>query len=732
MTVATFSDANPNATVNDFTAMITWGDGSTSAGSVVATGNGFAVTGTHTYADEDSYLASVAITDKGGSTANASTTVTVNDAALTAAAGAPLTGTEGAALTGVTVATFSDANPNATVNDFTAMITWGDGSTSAGTVVATGNGFAVTGTHTYADEGSYLASVAITDKGGSTANASTTVTVNDAALTAAAAAPLTGTEGAALTGVTVATFSDANPNATVNDFTAMITWGDGSTSAGTVVATSNGFAVTGTHTYADEDSYLASVAITDKGGSTANASTTVTVNDAALTAAAAAPLTGTEGTALTGVTVATFSDANPNATVNDFTAMITWGDGSTSAGTVVATGNGFAVTGTHTYADEDSYLASVAITDEGGSTASASTAVTVNDAALTAAVAAPLTGTEGAVLTGVTVATFSDANPNATVNDFTAMITWGDGGTSAGTVVASGNGFAVTGTHAYAEEGSYLASVAITDDGSSTANASTAVTVNAVSSLSVSISGIVREGSVLTATPTIGDSDDTGATVSYEWQSSTDGSSCSDISGATGSTYTVAETDEHDFIRVHASFTDDTSQLVSADSAATATRVVDNSSLSVSISGTVREGSVLTATPTIGDSDDTGATVSYQWQNLHRRLDLERHLRCHRLDLHRSGYDENKFVLRARLLYRRHQPTHQREQRSVPRPGWSTIRACRSRSAGRCREGCGAHGSADDRRPRRHRRHRLVPVAELHRRLDLERHLRCHRLDLRP
>ena len=43
---------------------------------------------------------------------------------------------------------------------------------------------------------------------------------------------------------------------------------------------SNGFAVTGTHTYGDEDSYHASVAITDTGGSTANASTTVTVNDA--------------------------------------------------------------------------------------------------------------------------------------------------------------------------------------------------------------------------------------------------------------------------------------------------------------------------------------------------------------------------------------------------------------------------------------------------------------------
>ena len=546
VTVATFSDANPNATVNDFTAMITWGDGSTSAGTVVATSNGFAVTGTHTYADEDSYLASVAITDDGGSTANASTTVTVNDAALTAAAAAPLTGTEGTALTGVTVATFSDANPNATVNDFTAMITWGDSSTSAGTVVATSNGFAVTGTHTYANADSYLASVAITDDGGSTANASTAVTVNTAALTAAAAAPLTGTEGTALTGVTVATFSDANPNATVNDFTAMITWGDGSTSAGSVVATSNGFAVTGTHTYADEDSYLASVAITDKDGSTANASTTVTVNDAALTAAAAAPLTGTEGTALTGVTVATFSDANPNATVNDFTAMITWGDSSTSAGSVVATSNGFAVTGTHTYANADSYLASVAITDDGGSTANASTTVTVNAAALTAAAAAPLTGTEGTALTGVTVATFSDANPNATVNDFTAMITWGDGSTSAGTVVATSNGFAVTGTHTYADEDSYLASVAITDKDGSTANASTAVTVNDAALTAAAAAPLTgTEGTALTGVTvaTFSDANPTATvndfTATITWG---DGSTSAGSVVATGNGFTVTGT----------------------------------------------------------------------------------------------------------------------------------------------------------------------------------------------
>ena len=44
MKVATFTDANPNATASDFTATITWGDGTTSAARWSSTGNGFAVT----------------------------------------------------------------------------------------------------------------------------------------------------------------------------------------------------------------------------------------------------------------------------------------------------------------------------------------------------------------------------------------------------------------------------------------------------------------------------------------------------------------------------------------------------------------------------------------------------------------------------------------------------------------------------------------------------------------
>ena len=48
--------------------------------------------------------------------------------------------------------------------------------------------------------------------------------------------------------------------------------------------------------------------------------------------------------------------------------------------------------------------------------------------------------------------------PLATADDFTAVIAWGDGATSAGTIAASGTGsFNVTGDHSYAQFGTKTA-----------------------------------------------------------------------------------------------------------------------------------------------------------------------------------------------------------------------------------------------------------------------------------
>ena len=84
--------------------------------------------------------------------------------------------------------------------------------------------------------------------------------------------------------------------------------------------------------------------------------------------------------------VATFFDGNPSGTAADFTARINWGDGSTSDGTVAATGPGqFTVSGTHTYAQFATYSASVTITDVNPShtpqpnTATVTTSIDVSD-----------------------------------------------------------------------------------------------------------------------------------------------------------------------------------------------------------------------------------------------------------------------------------------------------------------------------------------------------------------
>src|SRR5260370_3743698 len=66
---------------------------------------------------------------------------------------------------------------------FSAMINWGDGNSSSGTMTVSGNTFTVSGTHTYAEEGSYPLTVTVSDTSGHSAFGTSTATVGDAALT---------------------------------------------------------------------------------------------------------------------------------------------------------------------------------------------------------------------------------------------------------------------------------------------------------------------------------------------------------------------------------------------------------------------------------------------------------------------------------------------------------------------------------------------------------------------
>jgi hypothetical protein len=145
------------------------------------------------------------------------------DAAISAN-GTTFNATEGTTFKG-TVASFSDPDSSASASEYQATIDWGDGTpTSSGTVGGGGGSFSVTGgPHTYAEEGTYKATVTITDTDNTTnsATASMTATVADAALTSTCAAPTTSPQSFT---TPMANFHDANPGGTLSDYGATIDW----------------------------------------------------------------------------------------------------------------------------------------------------------------------------------------------------------------------------------------------------------------------------------------------------------------------------------------------------------------------------------------------------------------------------------------------------------------------------------------------------------------------------
>jgi hypothetical protein len=300
----------------------------------------------------------------------------------------------------------------------------------------------------------------------------------------------TAAEGTAFNGA-VATFEDDNSAATPADFTATIDWGDASpTTAGTIFASSAAFTVIGQHTYADEGSFTVTVTISDvsPGTGTATATDTATVTESDSLSGTGVSFAALAGTSFT-TTVANFTDTFTGNVPGDFTATIDWGDATVSAGTVTGGGGAYSVSGTHTYAGSGTFSVTVTLSDDAPGTATAQVTSTAHVAGA-GLNAFPVTfaATEGTAFNGV-VATFTDSRGGALPADFTASINWGDGAMTAGTITANGGGvFSVSGTHTYADEGSFSVPVQVTDN-VSMLTANTTSTAN------------VAEGDALTGHP---------------------------------------------------------------------------------------------------------------------------------------------------------------------------------------------------------------------------------------
>ena len=263
-----------------YTATIAWGDGQTTPANISAP-NANAVSGGHTYSEEGAYTLTVTVTDSTSATASGTASTSVADATLTVT-GASVSAVEGFAVSG-TFASFTDADPNAALSDYNATINWGDQTSSAGTITANGTGgFSVSGSHAYAEEGSYTVTVTVGDAGGANASANSSASVADAAITLTGAAGFREHHKSNFT-ATVATLTDADPGGATTDYLGQIAWGDGttstcpSTSCSITVRTSGGFTVSGSHNYHNNGTYTVTITLTDAGGSTSRTTTTIVV-----------------------------------------------------------------------------------------------------------------------------------------------------------------------------------------------------------------------------------------------------------------------------------------------------------------------------------------------------------------------------------------------------------------------------------------------------------------------
>jgi len=469
---ATLAGTITNPGTGALTLMVNWGDGSAAQTFNLPAG-ATSFSQAHKYLDDsptgtaqDNMNVTLSLRNNGTETDTASTTVKVKNVAPTMS-GVSINSTIVEGGTATLAGSLSDVG---TLDSYTLAIDWGDGSPvqnvalSAGTTNFSQN-------HKYADDNAsdtYNVTVTLTDDDGGQATANKTIAVTNAnpTLSNLLLTPIVANNGlATLTGV----IGDAGAK---DSFTLAVNWGDGS-AIENVSLPAGTTSFTRTHTFVNPDTsdtqFTVGVTVTDKDGGSASGSKTVTVTNTVVPPA------------LSGVTITSSVNEGANATLagqinnagaNPLALAIDWGDGSGVQNVTLSAGaTSFSVN--HKYADNGTDNVGVTLMSAGVASSTASTSVTVKNAAPSLsnlAVSAP-DSSGASTLTGV-------INDAGTGDSFTLTVNWGDGSDpqtltfAAGTTNFSAN-------HTYAASGlngngsTYPVSVTVTDKdgGSATASA---------------------------------------------------------------------------------------------------------------------------------------------------------------------------------------------------------------------------------------------------------------------
>jgi hypothetical protein len=439
------------------TATIEWGDGSSpEPASVSDAGGAGQVLGTHAYADDGGYTITVRVTSSTGAFDEITLEATIANAAPTVQVGGMPPATVGALLQ--LTASFSDGGP---ADTHTAIVSWGDGATTAGLVTPGSGGGSVTASHTYANAGVYTVTVAVTDDDGGTGGGTAGVQVNRAASTTTlASAPNPAGAGESVT------------------FTAIV----------------NGVGATGTVVFQDGPTSLGTAPLN---GGTANLSTAaLSAGVHAITASytgdennmpsTSPPLAQTVGNAAPTVvpevvqpvvegTVVTLRAHFTGAAADTHTGTISPGDGTPPQPAAIAEAGGSGTaTLVHRFVDNGSYAVTFTIVANRGGAGSATSMMTVTNAAPAASLAGPTDGARGQPRTFTLVA--DDASPVDRAAGFTFTVDWGDGNHQ---TVAGPSG--VQAEHVFTDDGAFFVRVTATDkDGGVSSEASHGITIAAL------------------------------------------------------------------------------------------------------------------------------------------------------------------------------------------------------------------------------------------------------------
>jgi hypothetical protein len=437
-TVATIIDTEAGSGEGDlashYAATIVWGDGVTSTGTVTNSGGVIAVSAPgigHTYAEEGTYTITVEVSDSDFSSGQASSTVTVADAPLSAApmAAPSIFNGAGATPTSKALSAFEagigGANDNAAVGEQTSgfrTVNWDevklDGSDFGGaTTTIDANHVVAIPDDRFASRGIDLrAPIAVANDGFlsvnpgvsgrfpafSAANIVAPFSSNTLALNIVAPAGPGSTPVPAATRGLGAVFLNVRlPNTTSIEYLSGDTvlardfapvGGAGLPSfAGALFASPVVTSVVinlGTAQIFGFDGTTFTAGLASDDGVNDNL---VAMDDLALAEPApeAPALTGTVGTPMSG-TLASFSDSDPNGNARDLTANVDWGDDSHGGAQVTTTASGgFAVVGGHTYSTPGTFAVTITAQDLGGAKRTFHTTATIAAPPASAALAVP-------------------------------------------------------------------------------------------------------------------------------------------------------------------------------------------------------------------------------------------------------------------------------------------------------------------------------------------------------